>query len=101
MNSFCSHLQQSLSNKFKIEVDFFVSKKKNSSICPFSNIYYPMNFLRKSLNILDFTGIIGKKILPRYFFVYPKLNQSLKWHFDYIIIVNNKTRSKKDGRAIR
>ena len=60
-----------------------------------------MNFLRKSLNILDFTGIIGKKNSPRYFFVYPKLNQSLKWHFDYIIIVNNKTRSKKDGRAIR
>ena len=28
MNSFCSHLEQSLSNKFKIEVDFFVSKKK-------------------------------------------------------------------------
>ena len=30
MNSFCSHLEQSLSNKFKIEVDFFVSKKKKT-----------------------------------------------------------------------
>ena len=28
MNSFCGHLEQSLSKKFKIEVDLFVSKKK-------------------------------------------------------------------------
>ena len=28
MNSFCSHLRQSLVKKFEIEVDIFVSKKK-------------------------------------------------------------------------
>ena len=37
----------------------------------------------------------GKKFFPGYFFIYPKLNQSLKWCFDYITIVNNKIRSKK------
>ena len=36
-----------------------------------------------------------KKLFPGYRFSYPKLNQSLKWCFDYIIITNQKFRLKK------
>ena len=42
-----------------------------------------------------------KNIFPGYFFIYLKLNQSLKWRFDYMIIVNNETRSQKNGRTLR
>ena len=101
MNSFCRHLGQSLSKKFKIEVDVFVSKKKKirtlDIVHILSNLCYPTNYLKKSSNILDVTGMREKNIFPGYFFIYLKLNQSLKWCFDYIIIINNKTRSKKNG----
>ena len=31
-----------------------------------------------------------KKFFPGYLFPFPKLNQSLKWRFDYINITNDK-----------
>ena len=36
-----------------------------------------------------------KKLFPGYRFSYPKLNQSLKWCFDYIIITNQNLDQKK------
>ena len=40
-----------------------------------------------------------QKFYPGYFFVYPKLNQSLKWCLDYIIAGNNRYKLiKKYGR---
>ena len=36
-----------------------------------------------------------KRFYLGYFFLYPKLNQSLKSRFDYIIISNGKFRAKK------
>ena len=37
-----------------------------------------------------------QKFYPGYFFIYPRLNQSLKWRFDYIIIGNNRYKFKKN-----
>ena len=37
-----------------------------------------------------------------FFFFNPRLNQSLKWRFDYIIVANDKFRGKrKYGRTFR
>ena len=43
-----------------------------------------------------------QKFYRSYFFVYPKLNQSIKWRFDYIIFNNNRYKlRKKHGRFVR
>ena len=36
-----------------------------------------------------------QKLYPAHFFVNPILNQSIKWHFDYIIVNNDKFRQRK------
>ena len=36
-----------------------------------------------------------KKFFLQCFFLYPRLNQSLKWRFDYIIVANNKFKGKR------
>ena len=46
-----------------------------------------INFVRKYWNM-------RKRFCPGCFFLYAKLNQSLKWRFDYIIITNSKFRGK-------
>ena len=38
-----------------------------------------------------------KYFYPGYFFVYPRLNQSLKWRYDYVIIVKTKHKNITDN----
>ena len=43
-----------------------------------------------------------KFFYPGNFFVYPRINQSFKWRFDYVLIVkNNPKNRKKNGEFIR
>ena len=101
MNSFCRHLGQSLSKKCKIEVDVFVSKKKKLVHLSLVKSILSYEFFKEMIEYIRCYWHERKKIFLGYFFIHPKLNQSLKWRFDYIIIVNNKTRSKKNGRNFR
>ena len=39
-----------------------------------------------------------RKLYPGYFFVYPMLNQSIKWRSDYIIINRNRYKLRKKYR---
>ena len=36
-----------------------------------------------------------KYFYPGYYFIYSRLNQSLKWHFDYGVLVKSKPTTKK------
>ena len=101
MNSFSSHLEQSLSNKIKIEVDVFVSKKKKLVHLSLFKPLLSYEFFKEIIDYIRCYWNDRKKNFPEHFLICSKLNQTLKWHFDYIIIVKNKTRSKKNRRAIR
>ena len=47
-------------------------------------IYFVKNYFRKR-----------KHFYPGYYFIYPQLNQSLKWCFDYVVLVKSKPTTKK------
>ena len=53
-------------------------------------------FFKKIINFIKSYWYHRQKFYPVYFFVYPKLNQSLQWCFDYIIVGNNRYSSKKN-----
>ena len=45
---------------------------------------------------MDFNESYWKKrkiFYPGYYFIYPQLNQSIKWRFDYVFIVKNKPKN--------
>ena len=59
-------------------------------------------FFKEIINFVRIYWNNRNKFYPGYFFLYPKLNQTLKWRFDYIIITNNRFKGKKCyGRDIR
>ena len=93
MNKFCQVLADSLMEEFEIEVDVFVSKKKKIVHMSLMNSY---KFFKKIINFIKSYWYRRQKFYPVYFFVYPKLNQSLQWRFDYIIVGNNRYKSKKN-----
>ena len=93
MNKFCQVLADSLMEEFEIEVDVFVSKKKNIVHMSLMNSY---KFFKKIINFIKSYWCHRQKFYPVCFFVYPKLNQSLQWRFDYIIVGNNRYKSKKN-----
>ena len=98
MNSFCRCLRSSLSQKFKIEVDVYVSKKKK---------LVHLSFLKPLISYLFFEELVDfvksywqkrKFFYPGNHFTYPRINQSLKWRFDYVVIVKNNPRIRKKWR---
>ena len=92
MNNFCENLGDSLREKFKIEVEVFVSNKKKLVHMSLRKPPISYKFLNRIINFVRKYWNMRKRFYPGYFFLYPKLNQSLKWRFDYIIISNNKSR---------
>ena len=96
MNSICRCLRSSLSQKFKIEVDVYVSKKKELKHIPFLKLVLSYSFFEELIDYIKNYWQKRKFFYPGYYFIYPKINQSLKWRFDYVFIVNNKPKIKKE-----
>ena len=95
MNNFCRHFRLSLSQKFNIDVDVYVSKKKK---LVHMSLVKPLLTYHSFKEIIEFVKNYWQKrefIFPGYFFIYPKLNQSLKWRYDYVLIVKNRPSTKK------
>ena len=101
MNNFCTNLEDSLREEFEIEVEVFISKKKKLVHMSLVKPLISYNFFKDIINIIRDYWNKKQRFYPGYFFLYPKLNQSLKWRFDYIMITNNRYKGKKYGRAIR
>ena len=96
MNKFCQFLADSLREEFEIEVDVFVPKKKKILHMSLMKPLVSYKFFKKIINFIKSYWYHRQKFYPVYFFVYPKLNQSLQWCFDYIIVGNNRYKSKKN-----
>ena len=95
MNNFCIHLRLSLSQRFNIDVDVYVSKKKKLIHMPLVKLLFSY---RSFEEIIDFVKSYWQKrkfFFPGYFFIYPKLKQSLKWRYNYVLIAKNKPTTKK------
>ena len=48
--------------------------------------------------LMDFVENYWKKtkfFSPGYYFIFPRLNQSLKWRLDFVFIVKNKQQNRK------
>ena len=60
----------------------------------FSETFPAYNFLKDIISFIRHWNC-RKFLYPGYLFLYPRLNQSLKWHFDYIIVANNRFIGKK------
>ena len=96
MNNFCHALTDSLRKRFEIEVDVFALKKKKIVRMYLMKPLVLYKFIKEMRKFIKFFRYLRQKFYPGYFFVHPKLNQSLKWRFDYIIIGNNRYKFKKN-----
>ena len=95
MNNFCRNLRLSLSQRFNIDVDVYVSKKKK--LVHMSLVKLLLSY-RSFKEITEFVKNYWQKrkfFFPGNSFIYPKLNESLKWRYDYVLIVKNKPSTKK------
>ena len=81
--------------KFSIEVDVFVSKKKKLVHLSFLKPFISYPFLEELIDFVKSYWQKRKYFYPGYYFIYPKRNQRLKWKFDYVFIVKNKPSNKK------
>ena len=102
MNKFCLVLTDSLRSKFEIEVEVFVSKKEKivrmslmKLLIPYEFFNDMIKFIRKFLNCRQKLFLLVWTTLA-YVFVYPKLNQSIKWRFVYIIVNSNRYKLRKN-----
>ena len=94
---------------FKEIIDFWVSEVKGSF---YALVKKPRGKIlgENSKKLFDEVKYISERIYNKfaeksdsfhynyqyiYIFLYPKLNQSLKWRFDYITIANNRYKGKK------
>lgn len=90
-NSLCINLGQYLTGEFGIEVDVFVSKKKLVHL----SLEKPLisyDFFKEMIEQIRRYWNKRTKCFQGHHFFYPKLNHSLKWRFDYIIVTNDKFR---------
>ena len=86
MNNFCRHLRLSLSERFNIDIEVYISKKKKLVHMSVIKTLLSYQFFEE---IIEFLKKYWKKnyFFPGYFFIYPKLNHSLKWRYGYILTV--------------
>ena len=78
-----------MAEKFGIEFDVFVSKKKKLVHLSLEKPLTSYEFFKDMIEQIRCYWIKRKQSFPGYRFTYIKLNQSLKWRFDYIIITND------------
>ena len=99
MNNFCRGLSDALYSKFNIDAYVFVSKKKKTvhvSLCrPLISYSY-----FKEIRFIRMYWKNHKHFYQPYIVQYPLLNQSIKWHFDYIIAARKKYNKKEKMDAL-
>ena len=95
MNSFCVCLSEALQSKFDIDENVFVLKKTKKIIhLLLQKPLIQYLFYKRIITFIRKYWEEKKYICEPYILRYPKLNQSIKWRFDYII--SFKSREKKN-----
>ena len=84
-----------MSKKFESEVDVFVSEKEKIVYMSLMKPLVSYKFFNEIIQFIKIFWYHKQKFYPGYFLIYPRLNQSLKWGFSYIIIGNNRYKLKK------
>ena len=95
MNSFCRCLRSFLNHKFKVEVDVYVSKKKKLVEMSFLKPLISYSFFEELIDFIESYWKKRKVLYPGYYFIFPRLNQSLKWRFDYVFTVKYGKKNRK------
>ena len=95
MNSFCLSLSEALQSKFDIDVKVFVTKKEKIVHLSLRKplIQYP--FYKQIITFIRKYWYDREYFCEPYVLKYPKLNQSIKWHFDYVIALKKDKTVKK------
>ena len=77
------------------DLDVYISNKKKIVHMFLDKPLFSYRFFEEIINFVK--NYWGKRQLffPGYFFIYPELNQSLKWRYNYILMVKNKLSTKK------
>ena len=97
MNIFYKCLSEPVFKRFNIEADVFVSKKKKLVHIAFERPLISYYFFDELINFIEHYWHEHKYFYTGYYFVYPRLNQSLKWKNDYIFF-EPRLKNKKKGR---
>ena len=95
MNSFCQCLRLALLEKFNIDVNVFVSKKKKLLHLSLEKPLISYQSVKEIVSFVRNYWRQQKYFYPDYFYIRPRLNQSLKWRYDYIFLVKNKAYNKR------
>ena len=74
MNSFCRCLRSSLSQKFKVEVDVYVSKKKKLAHMSFLKPLISYSFFEELIDFIESYWKKRKVFYPEYYFIFLRLN---------------------------
>ena len=97
MNDFFTLLTKAICDKFDTDITLFVSKKKKhvhlslkKSLYGYSNYKRIISFIRKK-------GFFLKPCILHF----PGLNQSIKWHFDYILATRKRCKNNTNGGFAR
>ena len=96
-------MTNSLPNEFEIEVDVFLSKKKKNRFS-LVNPLISYLFFKEIIRFITIYWKHRQEYFPGYNLLYPILNQSIKWRFDYIMTAKKKSRQQKkikNGGSIR
>ena len=96
MNSFCECLTEALCLKFNTDANFFVSKKKKIIHMSIKKPLIHYSFYKEIIFFIKKYWGDRKYFCQPYILCYPKLNQSIKWRFDYIIAFKKNYKTVKD-----
>ena len=89
MNNFCRCLGESLHCEFNIDACIFVSKKKKLVHFSFPNSLISYHF-DELVRFVRMYWNKRKYFYPGYFLMEPRLNQCVKFKFEYSLIVKRK-----------
>ena len=92
MNRFCQCLLDSIFRKFRIEAEFFVSKKKKNAHIAFEKPLLAYSYFDEIVSSIEQYWLRRKLFFPGYCFVYPRMNQSLKLKNGYIFLLKDTTK---------
>ena len=101
MNVFCSYIEEEIKKKFSISVDCFLSKMKNLVHLYFEQPLISYSNFQDIIELITLQWEERKYFLENYTIIYPKVNASIKFKYDYIFFERKKQNGENNKRNIR
>ena len=90
MNTFCVSLTEALAERFNIDAVIFVSKKKKHVHLSLKKPLIEFHNFEKIIRFIKNFCEKRRMFLKPYVLNFPKLNQSIKWRYDDILVIKKK-----------